>query len=73
MDGPRDDHTELSQHTETDSWYHLHAESQKKTTNEFISKTETELQMEKLNLCLPVGNEGRGINWKPGIDTYYYI
>ena len=36
------------------------------------TKTETELQMQKINLWLMGGGGkgGEGINWKIGIDTY---
>ena len=42
----------------------------KKGANELVYKTETELQMEKADLCLPGSKGMEGINWENGIDIY---
>ena len=71
MDGPRDYYTEEVNQGKTDRYhmYCLFVDFKIEASNEFIYKTEIELQMQKTNLK-SLGGDGGGVNWKTGIETY---
>ena len=51
------------------SLYH-YMQNLKNNTNKSINRTETDLQMQKINLCLPKRGKGGGINQEYGINRY---